>query len=162
MFKGKKTTLIPLTPQEVYDDQIQLSAKETKVRKQPNFFIKANKVKQAMHSKRPILLFIFKEALTSLANLAQADPSELTFLLQDYKDVFPEDSPNGLPPFRGIKHQIDFVPGATLPKRLAYRTNPVETKELQRQLDELMAKGHESMCRSGPTCAKERRELAYR
>ncbi|KAG7615211.1 Retrotransposon gag domain [Arabidopsis thaliana x Arabidopsis arenosa] len=90
----------------------------------------------------------------------RADPSELTFLLQDYKDVFPEDSPNGLPPFRGIKHQIDFVPGATLPKRLAYRTNPVETKELQRQLDELMAKGHESMCRSGPTCAKERRELA--
>ena len=142
MFKGKKTTLIPLTPQEVYEDQIQLSAKETKVRKQPNFFIKANKVKQAMHYKRPILLFIFKEALTSLTNLAPADPSELTSLLQDYKDVFPEVSPNGLPPIRRIEHQIDFVPGSTLPNRPAYRTNLVETKELQRPVDELMAKGH--------------------
>ncbi|KAG7564135.1 Reverse transcriptase domain [Arabidopsis suecica] len=142
MFKGKKTTLIPLTPQEVCADQIQLSAKETKVRKQPNFFIKANKVKQAMFSKRPILLLVYKEALTTLANLAPANPSELTSLLQNYKDVFPEDSPNGLPPIRGIEHQIDFVPGATLPNRPAYRTNPMETKELQRQVDELMTKGH--------------------
>ncbi|KAG7530867.1 Zinc finger CCHC-type [Arabidopsis thaliana x Arabidopsis arenosa] len=142
MFKGKKTTLIPLTPQEVCKDQIQLSAKETKVRKQPNFFIKANKVKQAMFSKRPILLLVYKEALTTLANLAPADPSELTSLLQKYNDVFPEDSPDGLPPIRGIEHQIDFVPGATLPNRPAYRTNPMETKELQRQVDELMTKGH--------------------
>ncbi|CAA7051423.1 unnamed protein product [Microthlaspi erraticum] len=48
----------------------------------------------------------------------------------------------GLPPVRGIEHQIDFVPGSTLPNRPAYRTNPVETKELQRQIDELMDKGH--------------------
>ncbi|CAA7044105.1 unnamed protein product [Microthlaspi erraticum] len=53
-----------------------------------------------------------------------------------------EDSPPGLPPVRGIEHQIDFVPGSTLPNRPAYRTNPVETKELQRQVDELMEKGH--------------------
>ncbi|XP_048619950.1 uncharacterized protein LOC125590429 [Brassica napus] len=49
---------------------------------------------------------------------------------QEYRDVFPEDNPIGLPPFRGIEHHIDFVPGATLPNRPAYRTNPVETKEL--------------------------------
>ncbi|CAA7028560.1 unnamed protein product [Microthlaspi erraticum] len=62
-------------------------------------------------------------------------------LLQDFQDVFP-DGPKGLPPVRGIEHQIDFVPGSTLPNRPAYRTNPVETKELQRQIDELMDKGH--------------------
>ncbi|XP_033139498.1 uncharacterized protein LOC117131495, partial [Brassica rapa] len=61
---------------------------------------------------------------------------------REYQDVFPEDNPIGLPPIRGIEHQIDFVPGATLPNRPAYRTNPVETKELQRQVEELMEKGH--------------------
>jgi hypothetical protein len=56
--------------------------------------------------------------------------------------VFPNDVPSGLPPVRGIEHQIDFVPGVTIPNRPAYRSNPEETKELQSQVEELMAKGH--------------------
>ncbi|XP_057770971.1 uncharacterized protein LOC130990758, partial [Salvia miltiorrhiza] len=63
-------------------------------------------------------------------------------VLQEFDDVFPDDTPAGLPPIRGIEHQIDFVPGATLPNRPAYRTNPEETKELERQIGELLAKGH--------------------
>uniref|UniRef100_A0A2N9F0X3 Integrase catalytic domain-containing protein n=1 Tax=Fagus sylvatica TaxID=28930 RepID=A0A2N9F0X3_FAGSY len=61
---------------------------------------------------------------------------------REYEDVFPNDVPSGLPPIRGIEHQIDFVPGATIPNRPAYRSNPEETKELQRQVEELLAKGH--------------------
>uniref|UniRef100_A0A2N9J5B5 RNA-directed DNA polymerase n=1 Tax=Fagus sylvatica TaxID=28930 RepID=A0A2N9J5B5_FAGSY len=60
----------------------------------------------------------------------------------EYEDVFPEETPHGLPPIRGIEHQIDFVPGATIPNRPAYRSNPEETKELQRQVSELLEKGH--------------------
>ncbi|XP_057994976.1 uncharacterized protein LOC131175278, partial [Hevea brasiliensis] len=57
---------------------------------------------------------------------------------QEYEDELPP----GVPPIRGIEHQIDLVPGAQIPNRPAYRTNPKETKELQRQVEELMEKGY--------------------
>ena len=69
-------------------------------------------------------------------------PSKLRDLIDQYKDVFPEELPLGLPPVRGIEHQIDLVPGASLPNKPAYRTNPMETKELQRQIEELMQRGY--------------------
>ena len=56
--------------------------------------------------------------------------------------MFPNDVLSGLPPIRGIEHQIDFVSGATIPNRPSYRSNPEETKELQRQVEELLTKGH--------------------
>ncbi|XP_037496709.1 uncharacterized protein LOC119371156 [Jatropha curcas] len=59
----------------------------------------------------------------------------------EFTDAFPEELPSGLPPLRGIEHQIDFIPGSTIPNRPAYRSNPTDTKELQRQVDELMEKG---------------------
>ncbi|KAL4351605.1 hypothetical protein GQ457_06G013870 [Hibiscus cannabinus] len=60
----------------------------------------------------------------------------------EFEDLFPKEIPSGLPPIRGIEHQIDFVPGAVIPNRPAYRSNPEESKELQRQVSELMAKGY--------------------
>lgn len=76
------------------------------------------------------------------SDLTHVLPSELEFLLQEFGDVFLDEIPNGVPPLCGMEHQIDLVPGASLPNRLAYRTNPDETKELQRQIDELMKKDH--------------------
>ena len=70
-------------------------------------------------------------------------PSAFKSLLQEFNDTFPhEDAPTGLPPLRGIEHQIDFIPSATLPNMATYRTNPTETKEIQRQVEELMDKGY--------------------
>ncbi|XP_031392631.1 uncharacterized protein LOC116204601 [Punica granatum] len=77
--------------------------------------------------------------------------------------------PNGLPPIKGIEHQIDFVSGAAIPNRPAYKSNPDETKELQRQVDELLAKGHvdeENVkpIKDWPTSkfvTKEKRPIAY-
>jgi len=69
-------------------------------------------------------------------------PPVVTDLLQKFIDVFPQDVPPGLPPIRGIEHQIDLIPGASLPNRAPYRTNLEETKEIQRQVQELLDKGY--------------------
>jgi hypothetical protein len=51
-------------------------------------------------------------------------------ILQEYSNVFPNEIPTGLPPIRGMEHQIDLIPGASLPNRTPYRKNPEETKEI--------------------------------
>ena len=103
---------------------------------------KNSAVKKAMYLQQSMLLFVFKGALMTSSEYEPVLPSEFKFLLQEFADVFSEESPNGLPPIRGIEHQIDLVPGASLPNRQAYRTNHEKNKELQRQVDELMDKGH--------------------
>ncbi|WVZ64329.1 hypothetical protein U9M48_013864 [Paspalum notatum var. saurae] len=56
--------------------------------------------------------------------------------------VFPAEIPPGLPPLRGIEHQIDLILDATLPNRAAYRTNPEGTNEIQRQVQEVLDHGY--------------------
>uniref|UniRef100_A0A2N9GGC4 Reverse transcriptase n=1 Tax=Fagus sylvatica TaxID=28930 RepID=A0A2N9GGC4_FAGSY len=90
---GKTIKLAPLTPSQVYEDQLKLK-------------------------------------------------SEVAHKRKSLRHVFPKEMPNELPPIRGIEHQIDFVPGAAIPNRPAYRSNPEETKELQRQVEDLMSKGY--------------------
>ncbi|KAK1595908.1 hypothetical protein QYE76_018330 [Lolium multiflorum] len=62
--------------------------------------------------------------------------------MTEFSDVFPDEVPAGLPPLRGIEHQIDLIPGASLPNRAPYRTNPEETKEIQKQVQALLDKGY--------------------
>jgi hypothetical protein len=64
--------------------------------------------------------------------------------------VFASEIPAGLPPIRGIEHQINLIPGASLSNRAPYRTNPEETKEIQQQVQELLNKGY--VCESLNPC----------
>uniref|UniRef100_A0A2N9ENW8 RNA-directed DNA polymerase n=1 Tax=Fagus sylvatica TaxID=28930 RepID=A0A2N9ENW8_FAGSY len=175
---SRTVTLVPLTPRQVYEDQVKLkrenelkkncetesSKKEDEKeserkkesekkkervtntseqqKKQVSFYAKASDVKSAFYANQPIFVLLYKEACFNTNELDESLPSVVVSLLQEYEDVFPNDVPSGLPPIRGIEHQIDFVPGATIPNRPAYRSNPEETKELQRQVEELLAKGH--------------------
>ena len=45
----------------------------------------------------------------------------LASLLALFRDVFPADLPNGLPPSRDVDHRIELVPGAVPPSRPTYR-----------------------------------------
>nr|KYP31603.1 Transposon Ty3-I Gag-Pol polyprotein [Cajanus cajan] len=78
---------------------------------------------------------------TATSSLETSLPFEVKNLLKEFDDIFPSEGPMGLPPFRGIENQIDLVPGASLPNRPAYRTNPQETKEIEKQVQELLEKG---------------------
>ena len=61
-------------------------------------------------------------------------------VVQEYKDVFPEDLP-GLPPPREIEFSIELVPGTQPISIPPYRMALVEMKELKSQLQELTDKG---------------------
>jgi hypothetical protein len=85
------------------------------------------------------------ERALTLVVVEKKDPIEIPLILQPlvekFPDVVPEELPPGLPPMRDIQHHIDLVPGSILPNKAAYRMNPREHEELQRQVDELITKG---------------------
>ena len=99
-------------------------------------------MRRAFLTNKPTILLLYKEAILLTNSSGKVLPSAIDALLQEFQDVVLEDMPAGLPPIHGIEHQIDLVPDASLPNRPAYRTNPEETKELQRQVKELLAKGY--------------------
>ena len=64
-------------------------------------------------SKYVCYAFVCKEALFSFKDVPSSLPPAITNILQEFADVFPQDVPPGLPPIRGIEHQIDLIPGAS-------------------------------------------------
>jgi hypothetical protein len=51
-------------------------------------------------------------------------------MLEDFKEIFTEELPTGLPPLHNISHQIDLILGSILPNKALYRMNPSESEEV--------------------------------
>jgi hypothetical protein len=113
-----------------------------KLKKQPNFYAREGEVTSVFLTNKPMILLVYKKAYFNTNDLDYIVPSVAISLLQEFEDVFPDDTRSGLPSLRGIEHQIDLVPRASIPNGPTYRSNLEETKELQRQVDELMEKGY--------------------
>ena len=47
-----------------------------------------------------MIVLLYKEAFLNTNELNSALPSSVVSLLQDYEDVFPEETPHSLPPVR--------------------------------------------------------------
>ncbi|XP_048235646.1 uncharacterized protein LOC125371163 [Ricinus communis] len=119
---GRKVTLTPLSPKEVYDDQCKLERERREAKNNKKEHENPNGEIQPKEKTKAKGSFLARES--------------------ENFDAFPEEMPSGLPPQREIEHQIDFIPRASIPNRPAYRSNPEEIKELQRQVEELMSKGY--------------------
>jgi hypothetical protein len=65
------------------------------------------------------IVLVYKDALL-LANNIKYIPSVIAHVLQDYDDVFQEETPAGLPPLWGIEDQIDLMTGVALSNRPTY------------------------------------------
>ena len=121
---------------------VRLRAQKKKFEKKVSFYAKESDVRVSYFEKQPCFVLVYKEACLNTNDLNPSLPSVVDSLFQEFQDVFLEDVPSGLPPIKGTEHKVDFIPGETIPNCLAYRCNLDETKELQRQVEELMAKGH--------------------
>ncbi|KAL1567341.1 hypothetical protein AAHA92_02830 [Salvia divinorum] len=144
MLNGMKVRLRPLTPKEVYEASQHLQRervrdKEKRLLSENCLLARPSDLGWALNSRSTLLLMVRNDLC--LVSNTNTHPLAIESVLQCFQDVFPEELPNGLPPIRGIEHQINFVPGSTLPNRAAYKANPKETQELQRQVEGLLAKG---------------------
>ncbi|XP_056846143.1 uncharacterized protein LOC130497407 [Raphanus sativus] len=139
-FKDRKYNLAPLSPSEVHELQTKMN-KEDQVSK-TNLMISPGAVLKTLSAQGTVLLMVLKECLSTGSSEAQQVPKPAQAVLDKFQDLFPEEIPAGLPPIRGIEHQIDLVPGSALPNKPAYRMNPEETKELEKQVQDLMNKGY--------------------
>ncbi|XP_023770929.1 uncharacterized protein LOC111919588 [Lactuca sativa] len=90
------------------------------------------------HTTPPIMYALL---IVEQNKLRTETPLAVQPLLTEFQDVFPDEIPAGLPLMREIQHCIDFVPGAIIPNKPAYRMNLKEFEELHRQVTELLEKG---------------------
>lgn len=160
LFKEKKITLLPMSPEAILKDESERNSREKESSKSENQIVAKEHVPQTKkeHSARKgeiklkdsVLLatksdicemedsksdcyaLVCKETLFSFEDMPPSLPPTVAYILQKFANVFPSEIPLGLPPISGIEHQIDLILGASLPNRAPYRTNPEETKEIQR------------------------------
>jgi hypothetical protein len=72
------------------------------------------------------------------------DHSELSAakrMIAQFKDVFPDELPVGLPPKRAVDHRIELLPASQPPSRPSYRMSAAEMDEVRKQLDDLLKHG---------------------
>ena len=143
----KKIVLLPMSPEAIVRDDV-AKAKKTKSEIDKNVkSVSSNKdeirlkghcllatksdINELVASTSVAYALVCKGALISVHDMQHSLPPVVANILQGYFDVFSSEIPAGLPPIRGIEHQIDLIPGASLPNRAPYRTNQEETKEIQ-------------------------------
>ena len=65
-------------------------------------------LKELSETNAMFFVLLYKENFLSTNYLSSTLPSVVFNVLQEYEDVFPDEVPPGLPPKRGIEHQIDL------------------------------------------------------
>lgn len=58
--------------------------------------------------------------------------TEVANLLQEFQDIVSDNALKGLLSLTKISHQLDLIPGASLPNKVAHRMSPTKSEELTR------------------------------
>ena len=133
LFEGKKIVLNPLKPKPID------MSKKKEAPKVKGLNIISPKAFERVTAQESIVFVLVARELHG--ETREKQPEEVKLVLQEFKDVFPEELPDHLPPMHDIQHTIDFVLGATLPNLPQYRMSPAEHAKLQRLVEELLRKG---------------------
>jgi hypothetical protein len=96
------------------------------------------KFEEACHELEFVLAVITRP---TSAEATTSHPVEIQSVLEEFRELTPEELPRILPPMRSIQHVIGLVPGFSLPNLPAYRMSPTEHQELHRQVTELLEHG---------------------
>ena len=86
-----------------------------KLRKQPNFYAREGQIKFGFYTNKPMILLVYKEAYFNANIHDHVVHSVAISLLQEFDDVFFKNIISGLPPLKGIEHQIELVLGVATP-----------------------------------------------
>jgi hypothetical protein len=100
-----------------------MSDKKGQIKAKTNVFCKRKEIEKAIQEDRTLFLLMFKGPSPTDSKLEQL-PEAIYSLLQEYNDLFPDDTSKELPPYRGIEHRINLIPGAPLPNRPRYIFEP--------------------------------------
>lgn len=68
--------------------------------------------------------------------------AEMTDLVTEFQDIFPDRLPSGLPPARNTSHAIPTFADSIPPLKRPYRLSQSEKEEVEKQCKELWAKGY--------------------
>ncbi|XP_074277500.1 uncharacterized protein LOC141601133 [Silene latifolia] len=107
-------------------------------RKQKGPLLSAMQLKRGLQKGEPTYLCTVSMKEDTFAECV--DP-QVEKVIEDNKDLMPDQLPISLPPRRSVDHQIELLPGTRPPARGPYRMAPPELAELRRQLDDLIRSG---------------------
>lgn len=96
-------------------------------------------MKEAKHDQDEVYL-CYLQTNSEPSEQPKKDPM-IIHLLNEFRDVFPEQLPKRLPPERSIDHRIELIPHEQPPSRNSYRMSTKELDELKKQLNELIENG---------------------
>ncbi|EPS59216.1 hypothetical protein M569_15593 [Genlisea aurea] len=103
-------------------------------------------VKRAYRKQQPVILcFVQKEGEIEEPkpnpDLTEEEQAQLKDLLEEFKDIFGDKLQVTAPVRHDMPEVIPIQPGARIPNRPLYRYSPVEQKEIERQVQQMLQQG---------------------